>query len=62
MYLPQAVQKEVTNNFEHGFTNPAAGLKSTPVTNKEVVESRGDAMLERVASINSEMYNLRRLE
>eukprot|EP00975_Prorocentrum_lima_P067514 12915358-Prorocentrum_lima.AAC.1 len=47
LYLPQAVQEEVTNKtFEHGFINPAAGLKSSPVATKEVAESRGDAMLE----------------
>eukprot|EP00975_Prorocentrum_lima_P029992 6292369-Prorocentrum_lima.AAC.1 len=52
LYLPQAVQEEVATNFAHGFTNPATGLKSTPVTNKEVAKHPGDAMLEWVASIN----------
>eukprot|EP00975_Prorocentrum_lima_P056445 11835244-Prorocentrum_lima.AAC.1 len=48
LYWPQEVQEEVNKNFQHGFTNPASGLKtkSTPMTNKEVAGSRGDAMLE----------------
>eukprot|EP00975_Prorocentrum_lima_P002228 486614-Prorocentrum_lima.AAC.1 len=31
LYLPQAIQDEVKKGFEHGFTNPEAGLKSIPV-------------------------------
>eukprot|EP00975_Prorocentrum_lima_P054499 11427952-Prorocentrum_lima.AAC.1 len=27
LYLPQAVQDDVEKSFEHGFTNPASGLK-----------------------------------
>eukprot|EP00975_Prorocentrum_lima_P006735 1448092-Prorocentrum_lima.AAC.1 len=30
LYLPQAIQDEVKKAFEHGFANPAAGLKSVP--------------------------------
>eukprot|EP00975_Prorocentrum_lima_P019643 4132237-Prorocentrum_lima.AAC.1 len=27
LYLPHAIQDEVKKGFEHGFINPAAGLK-----------------------------------
>eukprot|EP00975_Prorocentrum_lima_P005872 1270711-Prorocentrum_lima.AAC.1 len=51
LYVPQEVQEEVMKNFEHGFTNPAAGLKRSPVTTKDVAESRAEAMLEWIASM-----------
>eukprot|EP00975_Prorocentrum_lima_P026051 5477172-Prorocentrum_lima.AAC.1 len=40
LFVPLEVQEEVRKNCGQGFINPAAGLKSTPVTTKEVVESR----------------------
>eukprot|EP00975_Prorocentrum_lima_P019154 4029392-Prorocentrum_lima.AAC.1 len=51
LYLPQAVQEEVKKHFEHGFTNPAPGLKHIPVTTKEVAESGGATLHEWVESI-----------
>eukprot|EP00975_Prorocentrum_lima_P014008 2976831-Prorocentrum_lima.AAC.1 len=46
-------------SFQHGFSNPAtAGLKSVPVSCKEVADSKGEALLEWIASINGEMQNL----
>eukprot|EP00975_Prorocentrum_lima_P018865 3973421-Prorocentrum_lima.AAC.1 len=63
LYLPKATQDGVKKSFEHGFGNPAAGgLKSVPVTCKEVADRSGEAMLEWIASINSEMQNFRKLE
>eukprot|EP00975_Prorocentrum_lima_P014765 3131235-Prorocentrum_lima.AAC.1 len=49
LYLPQAIQDEAKKGFEHGVSNPAAGLKSAPVTCKEVADNRGDTMLEWIA-------------
>eukprot|EP00975_Prorocentrum_lima_P030678 6436236-Prorocentrum_lima.AAC.1 len=46
-YSSQEVQEEVRKHLER-FTNPAAGLKKYP-SDKQVAESRGDAMLEWVA-------------
>eukprot|EP00975_Prorocentrum_lima_P061366 12864037-Prorocentrum_lima.AAC.1 len=45
-------------NFEHGFTNPAAGRTSIPVTNKEVAQSEGATLLEWVESIKSELKSI----
>eukprot|EP00975_Prorocentrum_lima_P019552 4115923-Prorocentrum_lima.AAC.1 len=39
LFVPLEVQEEVKENLSQGWINPAAGLKCTPVTNKEVAES-----------------------
>eukprot|EP00975_Prorocentrum_lima_P050929 10669978-Prorocentrum_lima.AAC.1 len=45
LFAPLEVQEEVKKNFAQGFINPAAGLKSTPLTTKADAESRGEGML-----------------
>eukprot|EP00975_Prorocentrum_lima_P069231 12925119-Prorocentrum_lima.AAC.1 len=40
LYSPKATQEEASKSFARGFINPAAGgLKSMPVTSKEVADS-----------------------
>eukprot|EP00975_Prorocentrum_lima_P016288 3455534-Prorocentrum_lima.AAC.1 len=51
--LPKATQDEVEKSFQHGIGDPATGrLESVPVTCKDVADSKGEAMLEWIASIN----------
>eukprot|EP00975_Prorocentrum_lima_P010530 2237067-Prorocentrum_lima.AAC.1 len=49
--------------FRHGISNPASGgLKSVPVAGKDVADSKGEALIEWIASVNSEIRNFQRLE
>eukprot|EP00975_Prorocentrum_lima_P051317 10748466-Prorocentrum_lima.AAC.1 len=43
---PDDHKEEVKKNLSQGWINPAVGLKCTPVTNKEVAEREGAALLE----------------
>eukprot|EP00975_Prorocentrum_lima_P049510 10358679-Prorocentrum_lima.AAC.1 len=53
LYLSKSSHKAVENSLRHGISNLASGgLESVPVSGKEVADSKGEALIEWLASIN----------